>query len=456
MARTIIIGAGLTGLSAAYHLEQKGYTNLLILEQESNIGGLCRSVSDGGFTFDYTGHFLHLNNPYVSQLVASIIGFDFFNEIARRSFIFSNNTFTPYPFQMHLHGLPIDTCVDCIEGFITRPCTKRKPHSFHDWVMHNFGAGFGKHFFFPYQQKIFDYDVRKLQASWTGRFVPSTSLRSIIAGTITPHTQDAVGYNATFFYPKTPGIATFIEAFARHVQSPIITNTKVTHIDLTKKVITCADGSTHEYEQIISTMPLDLLIASINDTPTTLFCAARGKLQCTSVININLGLREPLPTNKHWVYYPEATSPWYRLGYPHAICPAAAPAQSSSVSLEISHRKRSHSWQTEAINRAHLSLNPLLGIEKETIATEMILRLPHAYVVFDSWREKHLQPLLFRLAHENIHSIGRYGAWKYASMHEAILDGKQIADMLTFTPVQRADSILIPPRKQPRENLQQL
>jgi len=319
--------------------------------------------------------------------------------------------------------------------------------------MQNFGAGFGKHFFFPYQQKIFDYNVRKLQASWTGRFVPSTSLRSIIAGTLTPYAQESVGYNATFFYPKTPGIATFIEAFARHVQSPIITNAPVAHIDLTKKVITCADGTTHEYDQIISTIPLNLLIARIHDKPTTRFSAAHGKLQCTSVTNINIGLKEPLADNKHWVYYPESASPWYRLGYPHAICPAAAPAQSSSISLEISHRNRSRAWQHEVIDRTRLALKPLLGIEKESITTEMILHLPHAYVVFDSWREQHLQPLLSRMAQENIHSIGRYGAWKYASMHEAILDGKQIAEMLIFTPAQRSETLLQqqPTKRKPKE-----
>lgn len=447
MARTIIIGAGLTGLSAAYHLEKKGCTDLLIVEKESTIGGLCRSVTSNDFTFDYTGHFLHLQNPAVAHCISHTVGFNFFDEITRHSYIYSHECYTPYPYQMHLHGLPIDVCVDCIEGFVARD-TNKNPQSFHAWVLAHFGKGFGKHFFFPYQQKICDYDVRKLQASWTGRFVPSTTLRTIIEGTLSANAHDAVGYNATFFYPKTPGIETFIKAFARNIRTPITTACTVTRINLAKKIVVLSDGTTHPYEHIISTMPLDSLLTILDDAPTTAFNHAQGKLQCTSVINLNLGLKTALPTDKQWVYYPESTTAWYRLGYPQAICPASAPTGGSSLSIEISHRKRTRAWQHEALARAKKEVSTVLHIDPAMIATEVVLSLPHAYVVYDAWREKNLTCLLNRLAQQDIYSIGRYGAWKYASMHEAILDGKNIADSLTITPAHRAeDAVTITPKQ---------
>ena len=69
MAKVIIIGAGLTGLSAAYHLEKKGFNDYLIVEKEDSPGGLCRSIKQDGFTFDYTGHLLHSNNAYFSEFL---------------------------------------------------------------------------------------------------------------------------------------------------------------------------------------------------------------------------------------------------------------------------------------------------------------------------------------------------------------------------------------------------
>ena len=61
--KTLILGGGITGLSVAYHLEQKGHTDYLVLEKENEPGGLCRSIYKNGFTFDYAGHLLHLHTP---------------------------------------------------------------------------------------------------------------------------------------------------------------------------------------------------------------------------------------------------------------------------------------------------------------------------------------------------------------------------------------------------------
>ena len=69
MAEIIIIGAGLTGLSTAYHLEKQGFTDFQIFEKENVPGGLLRSFKSNGFTFDFTGHLLHINNEYFYNFI---------------------------------------------------------------------------------------------------------------------------------------------------------------------------------------------------------------------------------------------------------------------------------------------------------------------------------------------------------------------------------------------------
>jgi len=124
MAKIVIIGAGLTGLSAAYHLEKKGFYNYKIFEKELEIGGLCRSVNQDGFTFDFTGHLLHINDTYTNSLIKKLIGLENFNKLTRQSFIYSHEKHTPYPYQGNLFGLPTKVIIDCIEGFVLR---KKKP-----------------------------------------------------------------------------------------------------------------------------------------------------------------------------------------------------------------------------------------------------------------------------------------------------------------------------------------
>ena len=68
MAEVVILGAGLTGLSSAYHLEKNNFFNYKIFEKDSRPGGLLKSIKQNGFTFDYTGHLLHINDKFFTIL----------------------------------------------------------------------------------------------------------------------------------------------------------------------------------------------------------------------------------------------------------------------------------------------------------------------------------------------------------------------------------------------------
>ncbi len=71
--KTLILGGGLTGLSTAYHLEKSGQSDYLVLEKEHTPGGLCRSIFKKGFTFDFSGHLLHLHTSYGKKLVRELL-----------------------------------------------------------------------------------------------------------------------------------------------------------------------------------------------------------------------------------------------------------------------------------------------------------------------------------------------------------------------------------------------
>jgi UDP-galactopyranose mutase len=111
--RTVVIGAGPTGLSAAYHLGEQS----LLLEQNDSVGGWCRSVNEGGFTFDYAGHIMFSNDPYVHEMYGMLLG-DNVHWQDREAWIYSKNVYTRYPFQGALYGLPHEVLKECIVGAI--------------------------------------------------------------------------------------------------------------------------------------------------------------------------------------------------------------------------------------------------------------------------------------------------------------------------------------------------
>ena len=89
----------------------------VLFERESAIGGLCRSFTQDGFTFDCTGHLIHLKNAYVKELVATLLP-DAFNSHERLAAIYSQSTTTPYPFQANTYGLPPEVVKECVVGFV--------------------------------------------------------------------------------------------------------------------------------------------------------------------------------------------------------------------------------------------------------------------------------------------------------------------------------------------------
>ena len=151
----VIVGAGLAGLSAAYHLRGLPYK---ILEREREVGGLCRSYVKDGFTFDYTGHLLHFRQTAIKALVESLLP-DRLQRHARKSFVFSHDTYTEYPFQVNTHGLPPEVVRECLLGFIatltrTSSTPPAESPSFKQWIIESLGEGIAKHFMVPFNEKL--------------------------------------------------------------------------------------------------------------------------------------------------------------------------------------------------------------------------------------------------------------------------------------------------------------
>lgn len=108
-----VLGGGPTGLSAAYHLGE----DALLVEREATVGGWCKSITQDGFIFDYAGHIMFSNDPYVHEMYQMLLG-DNVHWQDREAWIYSKNVYTRYPFQGALYGLPVETIKECIVGAI--------------------------------------------------------------------------------------------------------------------------------------------------------------------------------------------------------------------------------------------------------------------------------------------------------------------------------------------------
>ena len=424
MKKVVVIGAGLAGVSAAYHLQE--YSPILF-ERESSIGGLCRSFNQDGFTFDCTGHLIHLKNAYVKELVARLLP-DAFNSHERFAAIYSQSTMTPYPFQANTFGLPAEVVKECVVGFVEtlQAPPNGGPKNFHEWVLKTFGSGIAKHFMLPYNEKFWKQDLRSITADWVSWSIPKPSLDEVVNGAL-GLTNKGMGYNPRFIYPKTGGIECLPLALARPVRR-VHLNETLESIDPKRKVVRMASGREEPYDSLITTLPLPETFRLLKDTPETLRYAA-SLLRAIGVFNINIGIDRPNVSDQHWIYYPEGQYIFSRVGFPMNFSTAVAPAGTSSMYIEITYQPGQKPNPEEAYARSIADLQRC-GIlrESDRILTRLDLDIKTAYIVFDEHRQTHLQSLIGYLESRDIHTAGRYGQWDYYSMEDSIRSGKTIAE----------------------------
>jgi protoporphyrinogen oxidase len=424
--RIIIIGGGLAGVSAGYHLVEY---DPILLEREAEIGGLCRSFSQDGFTFDCTGHLIHLKTAYTKELVSTILP-NAFDAHERRAAIYSQRTTTPYPFQANTYGLPPETVKDCVIGFVEsmQAGMNSAPNNFHDWILHTFGTGIAKHFMLPYNGKFWKQDLRKITSDWVSWSIPKPTLEEVVNGAL-GLTNKGMGYNPKFIYPKHGGIDCLPQALAQPIRR-VWTQYEVEFIDPKKKYVRMTNGFEEPYDFLISTLPLPVAYRMLKDTPDTLLHNAQ-RLQTLSVLNINIGIDRPHVSDQHWIYFPEDQYIFSRVGFPMNFSSSAAPAGTSSMYIEITHRQDENVNVEKAFEQSIADLKTCgILLEADRVLTRHVLDIRYAYVVFDEHRQLHLQDLIDYLESRDIFTAGRYGRWDYYSMEDSILSGKSAAEKI--------------------------
>jgi len=426
MKRIVIIGGGLAGLSAGYHLVEY---DPVVFEKESAIGGLCRSFSQDGFTFDCTGHLIHLKNPYTKELVARLLP-DAFDPHERLAAIYSKSTMTPYPFQANTYGLPPQVVKECVMGFIESMHVNGNGgvKNFHDWITRTFGTGIAEHFMLPYNEKFWKRDLRTITADWMSWSIPKPTLDEVVNGAL-GLTNKGMGYNPRFLYPKNGGIDCLPQALAHPVKR-VHANESVAYIHPKKKYVRLASGREEPYDFLISTLPLPVAYSMLKDTPDSLIVDACG-LDAISILNINIGIDRPQISDQHWIYFPEKQYIFSRVGFPMNFSRSVAPAGTSSIYIEITHPPNAKPDLEQAFERSILDLRKC-GIlqDGDRVLTRHVIDIKFAYVVFDDHRQAHLRNLIDYMEARDIYTAGRYGQWDYYSMEDSILSGKKAADAI--------------------------
>ena len=423
-----IIGAGPAGLSCAIQLKKLGIS-AEVFEKESRPGGLLRTEQVDNFQFDYAGHLLHFRDPVIEKWLKGIVGEKNLVRIKRRSFIYSKNILTPYPFQVHTYGLPPEVIRDCLLGFIETKLNpvKAKPADFKQWILANLGPGFAEHFLFPFNQKFWKMPLEELDSQWAEWSIPKPTMKDVIEGALGINRSD-FGYNVWFYYPKSGGIEKIAESLAKRVAN-ISLNRAIIAVHLKDMKILLANGEEKAYDRLVSTIPLKELVKGLKGAPEAIKKAGEA-LRQVSVLCVNLGIKGPWLSPAHWIYYPEDKYVFYRAGFYSNFADESSEYQ--SVVLEITHEPGLDAEALENLSEKAIGQFRRTGILTGDHSIEYIgtMKIPCAYVIYDAHR-KTAVPMITKFLDKNgIYSIGRYGRWEYSSIEDALREGQETAEQI--------------------------
>jgi UDP-galactopyranose mutase len=544
-----IVGAGPTGLSAAYHLGEES----LLVERNSTVGGWCRSLEQDGFTFDFAGHIMFSNDPYVHQMYEMLLG-DNVHWQAREAWIYSKNVFTRYPFQGALYGLPSEVITECIMGAIEarygkldekpegEPAAKpaplssprfdrgtttlptngnghaatngayaaqgphgngngngkshangngsapgkipgefnsrlsgsspsngnghakpvcegdvkdccgdgilessaplgmskpngngqkpTEPQNFEEFIHKVWGAGIAKHFAIPYNQKLWAVPLSEMETSWLGGRVPLPDLRQMIEGALAPVARP-MGPNANFGYPLRGGFQALMNGFLPRLKGNLWLGSAITGFSPIRHELTLADGRKVQYEALISTMPLPVLVKMAGDeAPAEVRRAAAG-LRFISVRCVNIGVGRENLTDKHWIYYPEDPI-FHRIFVQGNASPYCNAPGGFGLTCEITYHDQYKPLPVDGDELIERCIDDcrkvgIIGADDPIWHTSQV-DMPHAYVVYDHQRAANVKVIRQWLASHQVILAGRYSEWEYYNSDHAFLAGKRAAE----------------------------
>ncbi|MBW3511065.1 NAD(P)-binding protein [Janthinobacterium sp. NKUCC06_STL] len=462
-----IIGAGPTGLSAAYHLG----ADTLLLDKNAAVGGWCRSIHDRGFTFDHAGHIMFSNDDYVLDMYRTLLGTNLHWQ-NREAWVYSKQVYTRYPFQGALYGLPPAVIKECIVGAIearygnapaapspetaaacaVEDCCAdggtgleqlhdavaapgqapgQTAPNFEQFIHQVWGSGIARHFAIPYNKKLWTVPLAEMETSWLGGRVPLPNLEEIIEGALEPVARP-MGPNARFGYPLRGGFQALMSGFLPHLQGKLELNADVVQILPRQHVIVLGDGRRFRYQHLLSTMPLPQLVRLIGEQAPPQVQAAARALRHISVRCVNLGVARENISEKHWIYYPEETI-FHRIFLQGNASPHCNAPGGFGLTCEISYSP----WKPlpldgqALIDRcvADCIAVGLLRNDDRLLAANQV-DMPYAYVVYDHARAANVALVKAWLSTQDIVLAGRYSEWEYYNSDHAFLAGKKAAELI--------------------------
>jgi len=450
----VVIGAGPAGLTAAYQLTKAGQP-VVVLESDSVVGGISRSVERDGWRFDIGGHRFFTKVEPVEKLWHEILPDEDFLTRPRMSRIYYGGKFYDYPIRPlnALKNLGLLESVRCVISYLwIRVRPPKEQISLEDYIVANYGRRLYSHFFKTYNEKVWGVSASQISADWGAQRIKGMSLFNAVwepirakLGGRRNRSEQVTSLIEEFQYPKLgPGMlwercCDLVKASGGTVKlrSSVVTIERGSHG--AKAVVYENDGQKVriEADHVISSMPFSELAHSLDPLPPPEVLAAADDLHYRDFLTIALVVPESASFPDNWIYVHDPNVKVGRVQNFARWSPFLVKDGRTCLGLEYWVTEGDEIWQTpdsDLIAFASKELEAIgLAVGSE-VEHGYVVRVPKAYPVYDEGYRAAVETIRHWLAAEvpNVHAVGRNGMHKYNnqdhSMYTAMLTVENIVD----------------------------
>lgn len=421
MSGVVVLGAGLAGLGFA-----RSFNGARVFEQHAHPGGHAYSHDLNGWSWDEGAHICHSqNHKYLDVIQSRSQQLNTISESCVKN-VWQKHWYT-YPVQNHLRELPVEARIQALTDLvIAQQHQHGTSQHYEEWCHRQYGSFLTEHFYRVYTNKYWRTEMNAMATDWLGgRLIPA-QMRTVIEGAFRERVETQTAFNR-FLYPVDGGYFSLY----RHLYEDlnITYRKKVVSLDVSSHQVTFEDGTSEHYRILISTLPLDSLIAmcaASRATPPTPIITAADELIATKILCVNLTLDFTDLTPAHWFYIYDDDIPPARVSVPSSL--AGSKDGKTRLQAEVFFGADEAIEADRICDLTTKSLAKLLGFDpSKDIAAVNSFSVAKSYVVPTAKRAEAVACIQQWLEAKHVLSIGLYGRWKYVWSDAAYLDGVDTA-----------------------------
>jgi protoporphyrinogen oxidase len=434
----VILGAGPAGLATGHELAAKG-VKVTVLEKNSYVGGLCRTVHVDGYKFDLGGHRWFTKNADLDRWFRRLMDGHLVT-VRRVSRIYHDGRYFQYPLALR-DVIGNTRAVTIVKAGLTLAWALVRYGAFNapirnmkDAYTAQFGSTLYEMFFRRYTEKVWGKPCELLSPDWVSQRSKGLSIWSIAMNALSARKSKVTSLIDEFVYPRD-GYMRIAERMAEDIAtagSEVRLGTTVRHVRVhgPRDVEVTFDGpqgtGSIRASDVVSTLPLGLFVQMLSPQAGERVLRAARALEFRDLITVNLKIRKQRVSDDTWLYVQDEKVAFGRMHEPKNWSKAMVPDDDhTSLVLECFCSEGDAIWQSSDDEIARCCIADLAQklhiVDRSEVEGWTVVRTRHAYPIYDLDYAAKLSTIrTFLAGFGGVHIVGRGGTFRYNNADHSI------------------------------------